>query len=818
MYIPEENEACAKCTRFGCPDGRLAYQVPADVTLLVVAERPTEEDLLEGRPFSGTSGKILRSTLQSAGADMSAVAYAYAVQCGSGEATPAQVRACSHSLQDLIRQTRPRAVLALGSDVAKSLFPDERAAMPNLVGTTRVLSYGDAPEDRTLVCFTYDTDYVLRLSAATRIFELYHLGISTAVQASKGTAKLAGDIGEGMVLTVPKTLEEVSAALERVSQAQGTVAYDVETRHAGVYGTTAYARANCLLSVGFGLPTGESIVIPCAHAESPWHAKDQDGYAVVAPELAGLLRDWFDRNRHVNLVAHNAQFDYIATYRFLGATIRGRLDDSMVMHALATTGDVAKDLKSNISRVFGIPDYAMETVCDVRVLKLKDAAARHADHCVKYQPRGSAYTAPADYSQAPLDLLAWYNGLDVFYTCRFYPLLLDALKSIQPGANARMTLYDWYDKVLRKANVSLARLAKRGMWVDGEVFEQVKTKLREELETLRVELRKDPYVREATVCYALQKRYRMLDKDLLGQRLVLDLNRASCAKWYLQEMWNDKPNARTNPDGGPGWERLKSYFGGVLPATKAELTSVLLSSPEFAKQAEDVVRARLQDYVKGPLYKEYDENPEFAGEYMTPSSPDFNLIQLVVLGHTDPDRFMRSMKTNRVSVPKTFWADQASAHPDKEASVYWKIGRYRLLDKLLGTYCSSLDSTYLDYADGRVHALYGAANTRTGRLSSTDPNLQNLPTSVKYIKSYYSAPPGRQILQVDFSQAEVRVLASLSQDEGLIGICDSGEDIHSAVAKQVFHLDCEVKDVKTKYPDKRRDSKRVVFGLLLTAA
>ncbi|XAL99106.1 DNA polymerase I [Phycisphaeraceae bacterium D3-23] len=117
---------------------------------------------------------------------------------------------------------------------------------------------------------------------------------------------------------------------------------------------------------------------------------------------------------------------------------------------------------------------------------------------------------------------------------------------------------------------------------------------------------------------------------------------------------------------------------------------------------------------------------------------------------------------------------------------------YRMLTKLVGTYLVALKEAIADPAtggDGRVHARFHQTGAATGRLSSSDPNLQNIPirTDVgREIRKAFVAPPGHVLIAADYSQIELRVLAHLSQDAALTAAFKDDQDIHTAVAAQVF--------------------------------
>ena len=136
---------------------------------------------------------------------------------------------------------------------------------------------------------------------------------------------------------------------------------------------------------------------------------------------------------------------------------------------------------------------------------------------------------------------------------------------------------------------------------------------------------------------------------------------------------------------------------------------------------------------------------------------------------------------------------------------------YRSLSKLRSTYTDRLPEM-IDPGTGRVHTSYHQAVTATGRLSSSDPNLQNIPIRTeegRRIRQAFCAPTGRSIVAADYSQIELRIMAHLSQDQGLLGAFAANLDVHSATAAEVFGVSLD--DVTT---DQRREAKAINFGLI----
>jgi DNA polymerase-1 len=223
-----------------------------------------------------------------------------------------------------------------------------------------------------------------------------------------------------------------------------------------------------------------------------------------------------------------------------------------------------------------------------------------------------------------------------------------------------------------------------------------------------------------------------------------------------------------------------------------ELNGILLDKEvlrEQAKELETLATQLLQDIFR------------LAGQDFNPNSPKqvayvlFERLKLPVL---------RKTKTGP-STDAYVLQELAGLHPLPE-----RLLAYRELEKLLSTYVKKLPE-YINPQTGRVHTTFQQHVTVTGRLSSTDPNLQNIPVRTELggqIRKAFVAPPGRVLIGADYSQIELRVLAHLSGDEGLIGAFERDEDVHARTAATIFNI-----PIESVGPRERRIAKMINFGL-----
>ena len=197
------------------------------------------------------------------------------------------------------------------------------------------------------------------------------------------------------------------------------------------------------------------------------------------------------------------------------------------------------------------------------------------------------------------------------------------------------------------------------------------------------------------------------------------------------------------------------------------------------------------------------ETYELAGE-------EFNLSSPKQLGHILFEKLqLPVIKKTPKGAPST--AEEVLAELALDYPLPKLLMEYRGLSKLKSTYTDKLPQM-ISPITGRIHTSYHQAVTATGRLSSSDPNLQNIPIRSdegRRVRQAFIAPPGYQIVAADYSQIELRIMAHLSQDAGLLSAFSKGLDIHRATAAEVFGV--PVEEVSA---EQRRRAKATNFGLI----
>ena len=195
------------------------------------------------------------------------------------------------------------------------------------------------------------------------------------------------------------------------------------------------------------------------------------------------------------------------------------------------------------------------------------------------------------------------------------------------------------------------------------------------------------------------------------------------------------------------------------------------------------------------------------GEIYDLAGEHFNIASTKQLGEILFEKLMlphgKKTKTG-YSVSEDVLGNLSGAHP-----IIAKILEYRHYAKLQSTYVTGLQPLV---KAGRIHTEFNQCITTTGRLSSTNPNLQNIPTrseEAKDIKSAFVPSEGNVLVSADYSQIELRLLAHMSGDEQLIKAFNEGDDIHAITAAQILG-----KSVSEVTPAERRDAKAVNFGII----
>jgi DNA polymerase-1 len=188
---------------------------------------------------------------------------------------------------------------------------------------------------------------------------------------------------------------------------------------------------------------------------------------------------------------------------------------------------------------------------------------------------------------------------------------------------------------------------------------------------------------------------------------------------------------------------------------------------------------------------------------------EFNINSPQQLGHVLFDKLQ--IPTTRRGKSKYSTEALVLAELRKDYPIAGDILEYRQLTKIKSTYIDALPGL-VNPKTGRIHTSFNQTRTATGRLSSSDPNMQNIPVRGELggqVRQAFVAPDGSFMLAGDYSQIDLRALAHLSRDEGLLRAFENDEDIHAATAAQIYGI-----ETSRITPDMRRLAKTVNFGVI----
>ena len=240
------------------------------------------------------------------------------------------------------------------------------------------------------------------------------------------------------------------------------------------------------------------------------------------------------------------------------------------------------------------------------------------------------------------------------------------------------------------------------------------------------------------------------------------------------------------------YENIELPLLGVL--SRIERTGVMIDADKLLQQSVE-----LSEQMAGIERQAHDQ----AGQSFNIGSP--KQIQAILYEKMDLPVLAKTPKGQ----PST--AESVLQELAQDYELPQLILDYRSLSKLKSTYTDKLP-LQIDSRSGRVHTSYHQAVASTGRLSSSDPNLQNIPIRTaegRRIRQAFIAPPGYTLMAADYSQIELRIMAHLSGDESLLKAFENNEDVHKFTASEVFDVSLDNVD-----SEQRRAAKAINFGLI----
>ena len=285
-----------------------------------------------------------------------------------------------------------------------------------------------------------------------------------------------------------------------------------------------------------------------------------------------------------------------------------------------------------------------------------------------------------------------------------------------------------------------------------------------------------------------------------NEKIIHDSIEARLCQYLLN------PEVAFNPHKEPDWDALKAdtNLWNLYQNVELPLVPVLREMEEAGVRVDVAKLHEAEITLSGELHELEQHIYQVAGETFNVNSP--RQVGELLFDKLKLDSKAKRSKTGQYATSEEILLAIRDRH-----EVVGLILNYRELKKLVSTYIATLPS-YISPLDGKIHTTYNQTVTATGRLSSSNPNLQNLPIRSergRFIREAVIPDPGCKFLSADYSQIELRLMAHFSQDEHLIAAFRNGQDIHAATAAKIFGIPI---DQVTK--DQRRQAKTANFGII----
>lgn len=266
------------------------------------------------------------------------------------------------------------------------------------------------------------------------------------------------------------------------------------------------------------------------------------------------------------------------------------------------------------------------------------------------------------------------------------------------------------------------------------------------------------------------------------------------------------PEVAYNPDIPTNWDALKAdnALWNLYREVELPLMDVLRDMEKAGVRIDVNILHRAEQQLTGELKTIEQHIYNLAGTQFNINSP--KQVGEILFDRLHIDSNAKKSKTGQYTTSEDILLTIKDRHP-----VVKHILDYRELKKLISTYITALP-TYINPADGKIHTTYNQTVTATGRLSSSNPNLQNLPIRSErgqLIRQAVIPDDGCVFLSADYSQIELRLMAHFSQDPHLLSAFRLGQDVHAATAAKIFNV-----PIEQVTPQQRRRAKTANFGII----
>lgn len=727
---------------------------PCDV--MVIGRDPGEEEDKIGRPFVGRSGKLLEELLQAAGLKREDVFISNICKCrppGNRPHTSEERTACRVYLDQEIAAVQPKVIIVLGGDALEAITGQTQVM--KLAGQT--INFKNDKID-CQVFVSVHPSYILRNDSYKE----------RAIKHFEDFGRLLR--GEDSIKSSPvkyvyvQTIEQVRKLIVKMHQ-QKFIVFDTET-------TGFDFLHDKILCFSFSWKENTAVVLPLLGYKQAAIWPEQD-YNEIITSLQNLFA-----NPNIEWCAQNISFDakFMKTYNM---EIVGPIHDTMILQTLCDENAVdLKGLKDMAKLYTDMGDYSEPLEKFKTGLKIEK---RKVIQTERKEIKGRIKDLKKMLKKVEQEVVQSTHtarqAIDITYDIIVLEHKLEELKNV--------------DK-----DISYAEIPTNTLWpyaaMDADatmrIFNVLMSKLYEESAKHAFSHNGKPPVNMVRYYKKLVMKLRRVLNDMEYHGAKLNLV-------YLAEL-DEKYTKRLSE-----LEVELLEMGGV----KQTEVVLLKESQKKAGKRYDTLKS-VMDYKAGTgkkpklTKKEYCIKHEKTIEFNMNSHVHLRILLFDVLKlvHPFPNKKGKTGLSTDVEV--------LEALEDKHPCVT-KLQENRKLSKLHKTYVKG--QMKLADANARVHTDFNQHITVTGRLSSSHPNLQNIPRANKEIKRAFVVEPGYFILQLDLAQAEFRFWAELSNDRDMISDIASGMDIHRATASQFWGI--PEKDVTS---EQRSAAKFVVFGLM----
>lgn len=678
-----DNPTCQSCGLYkGCktPFMKPKHSVN-NPTVMIVGEAPGAEEDLQGTPFVGESGRLLRKVLRNLEISDDDVMMTNVVRCRppDNKISKKHIKACKQFALDEIERAEPEYVLLMGNSPLEAVL-----------GQTGITTWHGVTVqqlDKTYIPLFHPA-YILR-------------NMNMMDQWLEGFVKLS-DLMDGVVsedigydYIYPKTMKEIHLMLRELEMYE-FISYDTETSSLDPFGKGAKVIAITMAGRDKQESKGKSWAFPFHHKDGWWTELELQ-------QITKLLQDFVKGKK---LIGHNMKFDRKHSKKY-DIDIRTHADTMLISHLLDSRKGI-HSLKRLAGLHLGMYKYDEE---------LEDYKKQHKEADPEFG---------GSYENIPLEILLPYSCMDTHAT-------MEIFYAMYPDLSEKQKVF--HDEVLVRVSDILSDMEYTGMKLDDYLVKRY--------HAIYTEVREDVYC-----------------KLLENEDVIKMMN------WY-NDVWI------------PSLTLVNLVHGN--DKSRTENTVLKLAKKLFdSKEAwldDKYLHILQQNGKKRRLKRKFVE--------FNPKSPnqkrkllfEYNGIPVSLVDETPTGLPSTKAKTLRRYTER---------YPILKDLIY-----YGLLSDMLSKYLEpALYHVWQSDQDHRVRSNYNLHGTRTGRLSSSDPNLQNIPTPEKEpgtlleslpIKNMFTVDDDEYLISIDYSGMELRVFASLANCEPMLKIHESGMDFHSMV-------------------------------------